>query len=43
MSINLYVRRKIAFSLFEINTLEAADNQLQEISRELGLSLTCKR
>jgi phosphoribosylformylglycinamidine synthase II len=39
MSINLYVRRKIAFSLFEINTLEAADNQLQEISRELGLSL----
>jgi phosphoribosylformylglycinamidine synthase len=39
MSINLYIRRKTAFSLFEINTLEAADNQLQEISRELGLSL----
>jgi phosphoribosylformylglycinamidine synthase len=39
MSINLYVRRKIAFSLFEINTLEAADSQLQEISRDLGLSL----
>jgi phosphoribosylformylglycinamidine synthase len=40
MSINLYIRRKTAFSLFEINTLEAADNQLQEISRELGLSLS---
>jgi len=39
MSINLYIRRQTAFSLFEINTLEAADNQLQEISRELGLSL----
>jgi phosphoribosylformylglycinamidine synthase II len=39
MSINFYIRRKTAFSLFEINTLEAADNQLQEISRELGLSL----
>jgi phosphoribosylformylglycinamidine synthase II len=39
MSINLHIRRKTAFSLFEINTLEAADNQLQEISRELGLSL----
>jgi phosphoribosylformylglycinamidine synthase II len=39
MSINLYIRRKTAFSLFEINTPEAADNQLQEISRELGLSL----
>ncbi|MBM4401403.1 MAG: phosphoribosylformylglycinamidine synthase, partial [Crenarchaeota archaeon] len=39
MSINLYIRRKTAFSLFEINTLEAAENQLQEISRELGLSL----
>jgi phosphoribosylformylglycinamidine synthase II len=39
MSINLYVHRKTAFSLFEINTLEATDNQLQEISSELGLSL----
>jgi phosphoribosylformylglycinamidine synthase II len=39
MSINLYIRRKTVFSLFEINTLAAADNQLQEISRELGLSL----
>jgi phosphoribosylformylglycinamidine synthase II len=39
MSINLHIRRKTAFSLFEINTLEAANNQLQEISRELGLSL----
>ena len=39
MSINLYVRRKTAFSLFEINTREATDMQLQEISSELGLSL----
>jgi phosphoribosylformylglycinamidine synthase len=39
MSVNLYVRRKTAFSLFEINTREATDNQLQEISSELGLSL----
>src|SRR3972149_8294096 len=39
MSINLYVRRKTAFSLFEISALEAADSQLQEISSELGLSL----
>jgi phosphoribosylformylglycinamidine synthase II len=39
MSISLYVRRKTAFSLFEINTLEAVDSQLQEIGRELSLSL----
>jgi phosphoribosylformylglycinamidine synthase len=39
MSINLYVRRKTAFSLFEINTLQTTDTQLQEISSELGLSL----
>jgi phosphoribosylformylglycinamidine synthase II len=39
MSINLYVSRKTPFSLFEINTLEAANSQLQEISNELGLSL----
>jgi len=39
MSINFYVRKKTAFSLFEINTLKATDAQLQEISSELGLSL----
>jgi phosphoribosylformylglycinamidine synthase II len=39
MSINLYLRKNTAFSLFEINTLEATDAQLQEISSELGLSL----
>jgi phosphoribosylformylglycinamidine synthase len=39
MSINLYVRRKTSFSHFEINTREATDMQLQEISSELGLSL----
>jgi phosphoribosylformylglycinamidine synthase len=39
MSINLYVRKKTAFALFEINTLKATDAQLQEISSELGLSL----
>jgi len=40
MSINLYIREKTAFSLFKINTLEATDSQLEEISRELGLSLS---
>jgi phosphoribosylformylglycinamidine synthase II len=39
MSTNLYASRKTAYSLFEINTLEAANSQLQEISHELGLSL----
>jgi phosphoribosylformylglycinamidine synthase II len=39
MSINLYLRKNTAFSLFEINTLEATDAQLQEISSELDLSL----
>jgi phosphoribosylformylglycinamidine synthase II len=39
MSINLYVRKNTAFSLFEINTLEATNSQLQEISSEIGLSL----
>jgi phosphoribosylformylglycinamidine synthase len=39
MSANLYVRRKTAFSLFEIDTSEASDRQLQEISSELGLGL----
>jgi phosphoribosylformylglycinamidine synthase II len=39
MSINLYLRKNTAFSLFESNTLKATDTQLQEISSELGLSL----
>jgi len=39
MSLNLFLRKNTAFSLFEINTLKATDAQLQEISSELGLSL----
>jgi phosphoribosylformylglycinamidine synthase II len=39
MRINLYVRRKTTFPLFEVDTREANDNQLQGISSELGLSL----
>ncbi|MCW4043973.1 MAG: phosphoribosylformylglycinamidine synthase subunit PurL [Candidatus Bathyarchaeota archaeon] len=40
MSANLFLRKNTAFSLFEINTLEATDQQLQAISNELGLSLS---
>lgn len=39
MTANLYTRRKTAFSLFGINILDAANEQLLEISRELGIGL----
>src|SRR3989337_3401601 len=40
MSAILFNRRKTSFVLFEINTLEASDRHLVEISRELGLGLS---
>src|SRR3990170_1347769 len=40
MSAILFNRRKTSFVLFEINTLEASDEDLGEISRELGLGLS---
>ncbi|MEM2098927.1 MAG: phosphoribosylformylglycinamidine synthase subunit PurL [Candidatus Bathyarchaeia archaeon] len=40
MSLNLYIRKNTPFSLLEINLLEATDAQLQEVSSELGLSLS---
>src|SRR3989304_6399303 len=39
MTFSLYIRRKSSFSLFEINLLEASDNQLKKISRDLGIGL----
>jgi len=36
---SLYIRRNVPFPLFEINILEAPDQQLLNISRELGLAL----
>ena len=40
MTEKLFVRRKTAFSLFEINIIEATDEQLVEASRKLGLALS---
>ena len=40
MSTSSFNRRKTSFALFEINTLEASDKHLVEISRELGLGLS---
>jgi len=39
MTTRLYIRREATFPVFEINVLEAADQQLLEISRELGVGL----
>jgi len=39
MTTSLYVRRKVPFQLFEINLQNATEQQLLEISRELGLGL----
>jgi phosphoribosylformylglycinamidine synthase len=36
----LYIRRKTPFPLFEINMLDASDEQLEETSRELGIGLS---
>jgi phosphoribosylformylglycinamidine synthase len=39
MTTSLYIRRKTSFLFFEINLLKATDQQLLEISRELGIGL----
>ncbi|MEM2105934.1 MAG: phosphoribosylformylglycinamidine synthase subunit PurL, partial [Candidatus Bathyarchaeia archaeon] len=39
MNGSVYIRRKTAFPIFEINVFEATDQQLLEISRELGIGL----
>ncbi|MEM2970955.1 MAG: phosphoribosylformylglycinamidine synthase subunit PurL [Candidatus Bathyarchaeia archaeon] len=36
---NLYIRRKTPFPLFEVNVLAASNQQLLEVSRELGIGL----
>jgi phosphoribosylformylglycinamidine synthase II len=40
MTANLFVRRKTPFSLFDVRVLEASDEQLLEMSRELGVALS---
>ncbi|HDI12929.1 MAG TPA: phosphoribosylformylglycinamidine synthase, partial [Hadesarchaea archaeon] len=46
---SLYIKKELPFELFEINLLSADDEQLMQISRELGLALNleemraCKR
>jgi len=39
MTGNLYTRRNTQLPLFEVNTLEAGEQQLLEISREMGVGL----
>lgn len=39
MTTCLYIRKKTPFALFEINLLDASDEQLEETSRELGIGL----
>ena len=39
MTVNLFIRRKASFLIFEINMLKVADQQLLEISRELSIGL----
>ncbi len=40
MTSSLYLRRKTPFPLYEINMLDASNEQLDEISRELGIGLS---
>lgn len=40
MTENLYIRRKAACSLIEINLLDASDRQLENVSKELGIGLS---
>jgi phosphoribosylformylglycinamidine synthase II len=40
MNTDTFLRKNAVFPLFEINLLKASDAQLQEISNELGLSLS---
>lgn len=42
MSASLYVRREMPFPLFEVNVAKASDQQLLEISRELGIGLNMR-
>jgi len=42
MTAGVYTRRKKEFPLFEISVLQASDQQLLEISRELGIGLSLK-
>ncbi|MEM3700169.1 MAG: phosphoribosylformylglycinamidine synthase subunit PurL [Candidatus Bathyarchaeia archaeon] len=40
MNVSLYTHRKTPFSHFEVNVLEASEQQLLEISSELGIGLS---
>ncbi len=40
MTESLYVRRKTPFPLLEVNVLDASDEQLETVSRELGVGLS---
>ncbi len=42
MTAGLYIRRDTSFALLEINLNEATDEQLSEVSRELGLALSLR-
>ena len=35
----LYIRKNVPFELYEINLLEASDEELMQISQELGIGL----
>jgi phosphoribosylformylglycinamidine synthase len=39
MTLSLYTRKGTSFNLYEVNTRDATDRQLQEVSSELGLGL----
>ena len=42
MSPNLYIQRKTNSKIFEINLAQSSDNELLDISNEIGLGLTLK-
>ncbi|MCK4425003.1 phosphoribosylformylglycinamidine synthase subunit PurL, partial [Candidatus Bathyarchaeota archaeon] len=42
MTASLYTRRRTPFPLFEVNVLEAKDQQLLRISREMGVGLNLR-
>ncbi len=42
MSHNLYIQKKTNSKIFEINLAQASDNELLDISNEIGLGLTLK-
>jgi phosphoribosylformylglycinamidine synthase len=39
MNVSLYISRKTSFPFFEVNVIEASEQQLLEVSRELGIGL----